>query len=514
MSDRNVNININGKDNASHVLQSVGKSTDMLSRQLGGLKKAFGAIIGLQIIREVVNDLMETAEMMDEVGKSSDKLGIATESFLSLKWAADQSGVSFESLDKSLVKMSRNMSEAASGGGKAVADSLKDIGLTAKELMQLSPEEQFSRIADGLNALPSEADRIRVAMDIFGKSGADLIPLLAEGSEGLKAFREEAEQMGIIFSREDAARMEEMNDQINKMTTSLGSLKIALLNMSAPTVTAGAKIVTDMLNGTDSAESRAFWAIASLRIGAVADVRNHPDLQNDLNAGAYSPEQAAIDAAAALQKQAAFDASKQGQQSTAAAAERKRIGAYFGFGETKAAGEGDFKNIRENLLGAMGGVQSLFGSVAKTGQDIGTGLVKGIEVGWDASKQRLKDRLEDLTMSLRTPIEIYRDGLKELDDLGGRGLDPETANRRRAALLQEFGASLSQGGGPTQLAAREFRALTRAPGASSPEIEAAKQQNKTLTAIKAVADKQLKELTEMAKDTKAIREQVPAEADF
>jgi hypothetical protein len=527
MSNNNVNININGKNNASPALNSVGKSVDTLSGQMGRLKAAFGLFVGARVLRGAVSGLMDTASMMDEVGKSSDKIGIATESLISLRWAAKQSGIEFDSLEKSLIKMSRNLSEVASGGGKAVSDSLGEIGLSARQLMTLKPEDQIGRIADGLNALPNQADKIRIAMDIFGKAGADMLPLLNEGSAGMREFVKEAGEMGMIFSREDAAQMEAFNDQISKMTSSLEKLKVTILGMAAPNVTAAAQIATDTINGTSSVESRAFWSIARrlnpLNLGASAamelrgdDIRSDPSLANDLAVGPVSQEdiQAGVDAARAATEE--HERRRMAMQASA-------IGRFTDFLSTGSVGTEekaeptmkDAAKAREEVLEVVGGIQAgfgmLIGAASESGLEVGTSLVKGIEVGWDQSQQRLKDRIQAITDAVKTPREEFLEGMKEVDELAGKGLDQETANRQRAALKERFEATLpSLKVELPQLANREFRALTMAPGANSPELRAAQEAQRQTK----IAERQALLQVEANRLLKDIADQQPQEAQL
>lgn len=535
MSDRDVTININGKDNASRVIGTVGRSFDGFVSRLQTVRSAIGIIAGGAVVGKLTSSLMETAEMMDEVGKASDRLGLGTEQLIGLKWAASQSGVEFEALDKSLTKMSRNLSEVASGGAKGAADALAELGLSAKELKALTPDQQFGKIADALNRVTNAGDKIRLVSDIFGKAGPDLLNLLNEGSEGFKRFFDEAERMGTLFSREDAARMEVFNDEVERLTHSIGSLKIALSSLVAEDLTFGITAAADALNGKtasfkeilDEAYRSSIRLTTSGGMSLPSEIINfftgagaqpHPNAYLQSTPAQLDQTAAAL---AAVDKQAKFEADSREQQKAASRAAMGRLGSLFGFGDESAekvpATMEDAKKARDEVLNIFGGLKTgvgdIVGSVSNTGMEIGTSLVKGIEVGWDASQQRIADRIKGLTSDLRTPIEVYRDGLAEVDKLSKLGLDPTTADRQRKALLKDF-MGATPGSEPTQLAAREFRALRRAPGASSPELEAAKQQSKLLTTANAIADKQLKELTLIGRDIRDIRDQQPAAAEF
>ena len=83
-------------------------------------------------------------------------------------------------------------------------DALAALGLTAEELKGLSPETQFQIIADKLGAVDDASTKAAIAQDIFGRSGAELIPLMNEGAEGMAALRQEARDLGVVFSQDAA----------------------------------------------------------------------------------------------------------------------------------------------------------------------------------------------------------------------------------------------------------------------------------------------------------------------
>ncbi len=73
------------------------------------------------------------------------------------------------------------------------------------------------RIADAINAIPDAADKVAVSMDVFGKSGANLLSLIQSGSDGMKQAIKEALEIGLAASREKIASVEEANDAISTM---------------------------------------------------------------------------------------------------------------------------------------------------------------------------------------------------------------------------------------------------------------------------------------------------------
>src|SRR6185369_16747709 len=86
-----------------------------------------------------------------------------------------------------------------------------------EQLAKLPLDEALLKISDGLKGLNSPAARTAAAIDIFGKSGAQLLPMLQDGSKVIAELADEAKNLGISFSRVDAAKVEAANDALTRV---------------------------------------------------------------------------------------------------------------------------------------------------------------------------------------------------------------------------------------------------------------------------------------------------------
>jgi len=211
-------------------------------------------------------------ESMDAVAKTSDKLGLATEELIGLRHAAKQSGVAVNTFDMGIQRMVRRVSEAAHGTGEA-QDAIKELGLDAKQLGQLGTREQFYAIADAMQQVQKQSDRVRLSFKLFDSEGVALVNTLRGGSDALDEFQRDAERLGITFSRIDAGKIEAANDAIDRLRKVLGGAAQVLAVQLAPFVKVlSDKIVQVAVDGNYMGESvvNAFEAI--LRgIGRAAD---------------------------------------------------------------------------------------------------------------------------------------------------------------------------------------------------------------------------------------------------
>jgi hypothetical protein len=191
-----------------------------LSSSVKGAFTGMGAMFaGLGAAGAIGGIVALTNSAMDNIGAlkdQSDAMGITTEALSRLQYAAQFAGVDAESLNASLGKMLNNISEARSGAG-AAAEAFATLGLDAAQLAQQSPDEAFKTIADAMKGIENPAQRVQLAMDIFGKSGKGLIPILKGGADGLSEMETAADKLGVTVSSVDAETVDRAGDALGNV---------------------------------------------------------------------------------------------------------------------------------------------------------------------------------------------------------------------------------------------------------------------------------------------------------
>jgi hypothetical protein len=180
-----------------------------------------GAIGGLAV------SIKSTVDQADKLGKMSQKIGIPVEELSALKHAADLSDVSIESLGKAVGKLSKTMVEAAAKPTSEAANAFRALGIsvTDSDGKIKSSSTVISEVAGKFENLKDGAGKTAISMAIFGKSGADLIPMLNAGKAGLAGMIAEAAELGIVIDTQTAKSSEEFNDNL----TRLGKVKDAII---------------------------------------------------------------------------------------------------------------------------------------------------------------------------------------------------------------------------------------------------------------------------------------------
>lgn len=166
-----------------------------------------------------------TVNAADDMSKAASKIGIPTEELSRLKYAADLSGVSFEGLQGAVGRLSRVMNDAKNGSTEAV-DTFNQLGISATNAdgSLKSASQVLTEVSSKFASMPDGAEKTALAMELMGRSGANMIPLLNGGAEAMSSLMAEADSFGQVFSEQMGKDAEAFNDNISRLTGLMGNL--------------------------------------------------------------------------------------------------------------------------------------------------------------------------------------------------------------------------------------------------------------------------------------------------
>lgn len=242
-----VQFPISALDKTGRAFQSVKNRMGGLKKSLSGLKGAFGGLKGIIIGTFGGAALRAVAGFVDEIQKSSIRLGISTEALSEYGYVAELSGVSQETLTKGMTKLGINISNAGRGL-KTQVDALQALGLNYEQLINLPIDRQFEIVADRIKGVKSQSDKLRIANDLLGRSGVELLTIFDESSDSIAEMRERARELGATISGETANSIAEMNDSWTEVKTALRGVGVAILDYFAPTLTALNHAIADVIS--------------------------------------------------------------------------------------------------------------------------------------------------------------------------------------------------------------------------------------------------------------------------
>ena len=101
----------------------------------------------------------------------------------------------------------------------------------------LSPDQQFKLIADRLSRIEDPTLKAAMAMKVFGKSGTQLLPLMAGGAKGIEELQQRARELGLTISKEDADAATLFGDTLDDLWKSIKAGVFAIGAALAPMLT-------------------------------------------------------------------------------------------------------------------------------------------------------------------------------------------------------------------------------------------------------------------------------------
>ncbi|MCM2309216.1 MAG: hypothetical protein NDI91_17305 [Sulfuritalea sp.] len=215
-------IAITAKDNTAAGFASVESRLSKFSGQFGSLAGPI-AVAGTAIAAAsaaLAASVKSAIDTGDQFNKLSQKTGIAVESLSALAYAGDLADVNLESLATGIKKLSVNMAEAASNTKSKAAEAFGALGVAVKDVNGnlRSSDAVLGDVADKFAGMKDGAGKTALAVALFGKAGADMIPFLNQGSKGLAEMASEAQKFGLVLSGKTAKAAEEFNDNLGRMS--------------------------------------------------------------------------------------------------------------------------------------------------------------------------------------------------------------------------------------------------------------------------------------------------------
>lgn len=191
---------------------------------------------GATILAPLTAAVFQFAGAGAAIDDMSQRTGASAEALSQLSYAAGQSGTDIGVVEKSMRKLGQTVTEAADGS-QGAADALSAIGLSASELSTMTPEQQLQAVADGLAKISDPGEKAARAMDILGKSGADMLPLMNGGAEGIRELMNEADALGLTLSGDQAASAAAFDDMWDKLKNTFGAVSMQIGAALAPAIT-------------------------------------------------------------------------------------------------------------------------------------------------------------------------------------------------------------------------------------------------------------------------------------
>lgn len=223
-----------GMDTAVGIMQSSTQKMESFAKTAGA------SIAGYFALSNLRDSVKQSLDLADSLGKMSQKVGISVDSLYSMQAAGKLADVDLQTLEKSLGKFNKGLGTAQEGSGDT-ENALKNLGISLKDSSgHLKTSDQYLfDVADRFKAMPDGIAKSTLAMQLFGKSGADMIPLLNGGSEALQ-------QYSGVMDTQTAQAAEKFNDSLTTVGLAVDVVWIQMASSLSPTLSAIADDFTNV----------------------------------------------------------------------------------------------------------------------------------------------------------------------------------------------------------------------------------------------------------------------------
>jgi hypothetical protein len=262
-------IEVRFSGNTADLEKSVGRANSAIS---GFAKSAAAGLAGALSVGVFVAAGKAAINYADSIGKMSQKIGMTTEELSKLNYAAKLSDVSLGELQGGLQLLSKNM-EAGSDGLAALG-----ISATTASGELRSTNEVMQDVAEAFAGMEDGAGKTALAMNIFGRSGANLIPLLNSGRKGLADMAGEAQSLGAVISQDAAKSAERFNDNLTKLNTAMSGIVQQIVGPLLPRLIELSQKLLDLVVKNDLATKASALFGEALRLVSITAATTYKEI--------------------------------------------------------------------------------------------------------------------------------------------------------------------------------------------------------------------------------------------
>ena len=207
------------------------KSLKGFSSNVAGLASVMGMLTPLFSIAGIAELGNKALEAGDQFWDLSQKTGVSVEALSRFSKAAKLNGTDIDGVATAMGKLSKGMLEAATTGKGPVVESLKVLGVSATDASgRLRGADQVMLdVADRFKALPDGAEKTAIAMNLFGKAGKEMIPMLNQGGEAI-------DSLGGKMTTAFAEKADEYHDNLTRLGGAVSGLGIVIAEQLLPTL--------------------------------------------------------------------------------------------------------------------------------------------------------------------------------------------------------------------------------------------------------------------------------------
>lgn len=199
---------------------------------VGGIKTLVNGI--KQVGSAIVDTVKDSGAFADDINTMAKQFNLSTSELQAFSRAAELIDVDLSTITKSMSKLTKNMSSSSEG----IVSSFEKLGIATKNADGSLRDSNtvFFETIDALGKITDETEQDSLALQIFGKSAAELGTLINGGANELKNLTAELNKNGLILNQKELNSLNKINDSFDKMNMSMDAFKDKMVSKLAPVI--------------------------------------------------------------------------------------------------------------------------------------------------------------------------------------------------------------------------------------------------------------------------------------
>ncbi len=204
-------------------------------KSMGNTMRSVAGLIGVSLTVSAFDSWIRgSVQAAASAGVFAEKIGLTTEELTTFRYIAVQTGSDIQSLDSSMLRLNSRLGAAVSGGGPA-ANTLKNLGLNAKELLRIPLEERILAISRAMEGL-TRGEQLRALQNMAGDSARGLINMFQLSKDEIAELTNRAERLGYVYSTEMSKSADVVLTKIGEMKGAFGNLSLQIISEFLPDI--------------------------------------------------------------------------------------------------------------------------------------------------------------------------------------------------------------------------------------------------------------------------------------
>jgi hypothetical protein len=224
-----------------------------LGAAASSLRTAFAPLAAALSIGGLIGMTRSALNAAGGLGELAEQAGVSVEGLQILRFAAVQAGISNQQLETGLQRLTRTLGDAGEGSQEALSAFARlGVSIRDSEGRLRTAEQVLPEIAEALSRIQDPATRAAAAVDLFGRGGQALLPILSQGAEGLRRAEQQARSFGAVLAEELSARADSAGDALAVLNQQIAVLQQRFAAGLAPTILEGIRLLQEGLRGLNT----------------------------------------------------------------------------------------------------------------------------------------------------------------------------------------------------------------------------------------------------------------------